>query len=60
MDRIFENLEEKKNKRNKKKLELRLDFEEKDEYIPNKKLKIIFPILKHHQNKLRRRLILIY
>ena len=36
MDRIFENLEEKKNKRKKKKLELRLDFEEKDEYIPYK------------------------
>ena len=33
MDRIFENLEEKKNKRNKKKLQLNLDLEDKDEYI---------------------------
>ena len=33
MDRIFENLEEKRNKRNKKKLELNLDLEDKDEYI---------------------------
>ena len=36
MDRIFENLEEKKNKKNKKKLELKLDLEENDEYIPCK------------------------